>query len=94
MSDYSNLGISLNPMNLIGDTADAIKDNAQTIFKWTLIGALGLGAAYIVIKDPRVIGRYIRLPVDIAKGAVNMAGTAVKVGADAIMVIPNAISRK
>ena len=94
MSGYSNLGISLNPMNWIGDSADAIKDNAQTIFKWTLIGALGLGAAYIIIKDPRVIGRYIRLPVDAAKGAVNMAGTAIKVGADAIMVIPNAISRK
>ncbi len=81
-------------MNLIGDSAEAIKDNATTILKWTLIGALGLGTAYIVIKDPRVIGRWIRLPVDIAKGAVNVAGTAIKVGADAIMVIPNAIGRK
>ena len=55
-------------MNWIGDSADAIKDNAQTILKWSLIGLLGLGAAYIVVKDPRVIGRYIRLPVDAAKG--------------------------
>ena len=81
-------------MNWIGDSADAIKDNATTILKWTLIGALGLGTAYIVIKDPRVLGRWIRLPLDIAKGAVNVAGTSIKVGADAIMVIPNAISRK
>jgi hypothetical protein len=40
-----------------------------------------------------VIGRWFRLPVDIARGTVNTASTAVKIGADAIMVIPNAISK-
>lgn len=81
-------------MKALGVDAESIKKNATTILKWTLIGALGLGATYIVIKDPRVIGRWIRLPVDVAKGAVNAAGTAIKVGTDAIMIIPNAISRK
>jgi hypothetical protein len=79
-------------MEALGADAESIKENAGFIFKWSVITLLGIGTAYIVIKDPRVIGRWLRLPVDIAMGTVNTAGTAVKIGADAIMLIPNAIS--
>ncbi len=92
MSSYNNLGF--NPLSLIGADAESIKKNAGNIFKFSALALAGILTFYIVVKDPRVVGRYIRLPLDAAKGAVNMAGTAVKVGADAIMVIPNALSRK
>lgn len=81
-------------MKALGVDAESIKKNAGFVFKWGIIALLGIGTFYIVVKDPKVIGRWVRLPVDAAKGAVNMAGTAVKVGSDAIMVIPNAINRK
>ena len=79
-------------MNWIGDSADAIKDNANNIqvdTNWCFRFRCRIHCN----QRPRVIGRY-RLLVDAAKGAVSMAGTAIKIGADAIMVIPNAISRK
>jgi hypothetical protein len=81
-------------MNWIGDSAEAIKDNAGTILKWSVIALLGIGTFYIVVKDPRVIGRWITLPVDAAKGIVKATGTAVNTGANAVMVIPNAILGK
>ena len=94
MSGHQNLGFSLNPMKALGVDPESIKKNAGFVFKWGVITLIGIGTAYIVIKDPKVLGRWIRLPVDAAKGAVNVAGTAVKIGSDAVMLIPNAISRK
>lgn len=80
-------------MEALGLDAESIKENAGFVFKWGVITLLGIGTAYIVIKDPKVLGRWLKLPVDAAKGAVNVAGTAVKIGTDAIMVIPNAIGK-
>ena len=81
-------------MEALGLDAESIKENAGFVFKWGVITLLGIGTAYIVIKDPKVLGRWLKLPVDAAKGAVNVAGTAVKIGTDAIMVIPKAIGKR
>ena len=78
-------------MSWIGADAESLKDNAQSIFKWTLIIAVGLGATYIIIKDPRVLGKWARLPLDAAKGTTKFIGGSIKTGTDAVLTVPRAI---
>ena len=81
---YQNLGLSLNPMNWIGEGKEEIKETAFEVMKWGTIILLGIGVGYIVIKDPRVIGKWAR-----AVGTQKAVAKSVKAGSDAVQIFPN-----
>jgi len=76
-------------MNWIGDTKDEIKDAAQSAFKWGVIALLGIGTFYIVVKNPSVVGKWARAPLDLAVGAQKAVTQSVKAGSNAVQLFPN-----
>ena len=89
MPGYQNLGLSLNPMNWIGEGKEEIKETAFEVMKWGTIILLGIGVGYIVSKDPRVIGKWARAPLDLAVGTQKAVAKSVKAGSDAVQIFPN-----
>jgi len=79
----------MNPMNWIGEGKEEIQDAAFEVMKWGTIILLGIGTFYIVVKNPSVVGKWARAPVDLAVGTQKAVTKSVKAGSDAVQLFPN-----
>ena len=78
-------------MSWIADSKGAITEAAKNVALYGTLFLIGIGATYIVIKNPSVLGKWARLPLDAAKGTTKFIGGSIKTGTDAVLAVPRAI---